>query len=73
MGASLDKSGLITLILGKCFCEACPDKILSNKDLSELIGSCRPMTDTTLYTINYESLDMNTINNIHKFTQQGFM
>jgi len=40
-------SGLITLILGKCFCEACLDKILSNKDLSELIGSCRPMTDIT--------------------------
>ena len=38
-------SGLITMVLGKCFCEACLDKILSNEDLSELIGSCRPMTD----------------------------
>jgi hypothetical protein len=38
-------SGLITIILGKCFCEDCLDKILSNNDLSELIGSCRPMTD----------------------------
>jgi len=38
-------SGLITMVLGKCFCEDCLDRILSNKDLSELIGSCRPMTD----------------------------
>lgn len=38
-------SGLITIVLGKCFCEACLDKILSNNDLSDLIGSCRPMTD----------------------------
>jgi hypothetical protein len=38
-------SGLITMVLGKCFCEDCLDMILSNNDLSELIGSCRPMTD----------------------------
>jgi len=38
-------SGLITIVLGKCFCEACLDRILSNNDLSELIASCRPMTD----------------------------
>jgi hypothetical protein len=38
-------SGLITMVLGKCFCEDCLDRILSNNDLSELIGSCRPMTD----------------------------
>jgi hypothetical protein len=38
-------SGLITIVLGKCFCEACLDKILSNDDLTELIASCRPMTD----------------------------
>ena len=38
-------SGLITIVLGKCFCENCLDRILSNKDLSELISSCRPMTD----------------------------
>lgn len=38
-------SGLITIVLGKCFCEACLDRILANDDLSELIGSSRPMTD----------------------------
>lgn len=38
-------SGLITIVLGKCFCEECLDRVLSNNDLSELIGSCRPMTD----------------------------
>ena len=38
-------SGLITIVLGKCFCESCLDRILSNEDLSELITSCRPMTD----------------------------
>ena len=58
-------SGLITIVLGKCFCESCLDMILSRDDLSELIGSSRPMTDRQfqeniidpLYTINYESLD----------------
>jgi len=38
-------SGLITIVLGKCFCESCLDKILSEEDLSESIGSSRPMTD----------------------------
>lgn len=38
-------SGLITIVLGKCFCESCLDKILSKEDLSESIGSSRPMTD----------------------------
>ena len=38
-------SGLITIVLGKCFCESCLDMILSRDDLSELIGSSIPMTD----------------------------
>jgi len=38
-------SGLITIVLGKCFCESCLDRILSEEDLSESIGSSRPMTD----------------------------
>lgn len=38
-------SGLITIVLGKCFCEICYDNILKTADLSELIGSGRPMTD----------------------------
>jgi hypothetical protein len=38
-------SGLITIVLGKCFCETCYDNILSTGDLAELIGSGRPMTD----------------------------
>jgi hypothetical protein len=39
-------SGLITIVLGKCFCDACLDMILSRDDLSELIGSGKPMTDS---------------------------
>ncbi len=38
-------SGLITVVLGKCFCESCLDRILSDDDLSDLIDTCRPMTD----------------------------
>ena len=38
-------SGLITIVLGKCFCETCYDDILKTADLSGLIGSGRPMTD----------------------------
>ena len=38
-------SGLISIVLGKCFCESCLDMILSRDDLSELIGSSRSMTD----------------------------
>ena len=38
-------SGLITIVLGKCFCETCYDNILQTGDLAELIGLGRPMTD----------------------------
>jgi hypothetical protein len=38
-------SGLITVVLGKCFCDNCLDMILSKGDLTELLGSGRPMTD----------------------------
>ena len=38
-------SGLIAIVLGKCFCETCLDKMSSGEDLSELIRSSRPMTD----------------------------
>jgi hypothetical protein len=38
-------SGLITIVLGKCFCESCLDKILSKEDLSDSIGLSRLMTD----------------------------
>jgi len=38
-------SGLITIVLGKCFCETCYDNILQTGDLAQLIGSGRPMTD----------------------------
>jgi hypothetical protein len=41
-------SGLITIVLGKCFCETCYDNILNTGDLAELIGSGRPMTDRQL-------------------------
>jgi hypothetical protein len=39
-------SGLITIVLGKCFCETCYDNILNTGDLAGLLGSGRPMTDS---------------------------
>ena len=53
-------SGLITIVLGKCFCESCLDRILAEDDLTELIGSSRPMTDS-LFQKNFISplLDSN--------------
>ena len=38
-------SGLITIVLGKCFCETCLDHILFHGNWSDFINSCRPMTD----------------------------
>ena len=57
-------SDLITIVLGKCFCKTCCDNILNTGDLTELIGSGRPMTDVffyekrleSLYELNYEIL-----------------
>ena len=63
-------SGLITIILGKCFCEACLDKILSNNDLSVLIGSCRPMTDTAFQENFIGPLIDSNFNFIKLFEQQ---
>lgn len=62
-------SGLITIVLGKCFCEACLDKILSNDDLSELIGACRPMTDT-LFQENFVSALIDSNFNFNKIFEQ---
>jgi hypothetical protein len=36
-------SGLIIIVLGKCFCEDCLDMILFNSDLSDFVKSSRPM------------------------------
>lgn len=41
-------SGLIIIVLGKCFCEDCLDMILFKSDLSDLFKSSRPMTDRLL-------------------------
>jgi hypothetical protein len=41
-------SGLIIIVLGKCFCEDCLDMILFNSDLSDFVKSSRPMTDRLL-------------------------
>jgi len=57
-------SGLITIVLGKCFGETCYDNIPYTGDFAELIGPGRPMTDVffyekiieSLYEINCESL-----------------
>jgi hypothetical protein len=62
-------SGLITIVLGKCFCESCLDRILSNDDLSELIGSCRPMTDI-LFQDNFISPLIDSNINFNKLFEQ---
>jgi hypothetical protein len=62
-------SGLITIVLGKCFCESCLDRILSNDDLSELIGSCRPMTDV-IFQENFVSPLINSNINFNKLFEQ---
>jgi hypothetical protein len=38
-------SGLITIVLGKCFCETCLDRIFLRGDLTDLVRASRPMTD----------------------------
>jgi hypothetical protein len=45
-------SGLITIVLGKCFCEDCYDMILTRGYPSELIRVSRPMTDK-LFQANF--------------------
>lgn len=39
-------SGLIIIVMGKCFCETCLDMILIKGDLSEFLEACNPMTDS---------------------------
>ena len=63
-------SGLITIILGKCFCESCLDKVLSNDDLSELISWCRPMTDI-LFQENFISPLIDSNFNFTKMFEQA--
>jgi hypothetical protein len=58
-------SGLITVVLGKCFCENCLDTILTRGSLSELLGSGRPMTDR-LFQENFISP---LINSNYNFTR----
>jgi len=62
-------SGLVTIVLGKCFCESCLDRILSNDDLSELIGSSRPMTDI-LFQENFISPLIDSNFNFTKLFEQ---
>ena len=38
-------SGLITIVLGKCLCDVCLDRVLLRGDLSEFLKTSRPMTD----------------------------
>jgi hypothetical protein len=63
-------SGLITIVLGKCFCESCLDQILFNDDLSELIGTSRPMTDK-LFQENFISPLMDSNFNFIKMSEYG--
>ena len=38
-------SGLIILVMGKCFCETCLDMIIIKDDLTEVLRLSKPMTD----------------------------
>ena len=62
-------SGLITIVLGKCFCESCLDMIISRDDLSELIRSSRPMTDRQ-FQENFISPLMNSNYNFTKLLEE---
>jgi hypothetical protein len=63
-------SGLIVIVLGKCFCERCLDKIASNTDLSELIGAGRPMTDR-LFQQNFIGPLMDSNFNFMRLSEYG--
>jgi len=39
-------SGLITIVLGKCFCDTCLDLVYMKGDLAEFVSLSKPMTDT---------------------------
>ena len=62
-------SGLITVVLGKCFCEDCLDSILSKGNLAQLLGSSRPMTDR-LFQKNFINPLMDS--NYHFTTTGGY-
>jgi hypothetical protein len=38
-------SGLIIIVMGKCFCETCLDLIVIKNDLSDFVRSCSPVND----------------------------
>lgn len=38
-------SGLIIIVMGKCFCETCLDMIIIKDDLNDFLASSAPMTD----------------------------
>ena len=38
-------SGLIIIVMGKCFCETCLDMILIKDDITDFLNSSLPMTD----------------------------
>jgi len=63
-------SGLIIIVMGKCFCESCLDMILIKDDVNDFLNSSVPMTDR-LFQENFIDplLDSN-----YNFTRQaGFI
>ena len=63
-------SGLIAIVLGKCFCETCLDMMLSKEDLSEVIQSSRPMTDR-LFQDNFISPLIDSNSDFNKIVGYG--
>jgi hypothetical protein len=63
-------SGLITIVMGKCFCETCLDMILNKDDINDFLRSSLPMTDELFQSNIVEPL---LDSNYHFTRQAGFV
>ena len=60
-------SGLIMIVMGKCFCETCLDKIIIRNDVSDFLRSCSPVTDGLFQ----ESIINPLIDSNYNFTKEA--
>ena len=60
-------SGLIIIVMGKCFCETCLDMIIIKDDLNDFLASSAPMTDQLFQ----ENIINPLIDSNYHFTRQA--